>query len=176
MTDECSNTLRGEEIGHIVEDLIQTVEQEVEAFKHLHQTLLDQQKSILKADSDSVSESSETIEKIVLETRKLETDWKGRSKALSQAADSEEDLRLHTLIPMVERRYAIRLEELYQMLQMMMAKVHSTNRHNRLLLERSLHFVKRNMQILTGASNGLASYGPDGKSSNRDDACFQGLG
>jgi len=171
-----SNMLRGEEIGHIVDDLIETVEKEVQAFQHLHEVLLDQQVSILKGNSALVSESNEQVEQIVHETQDLEAKWKNRSRDLSQYCETDGDMRLQQIIPLVELKYASRLEELREILQTLMAKVHSTNKCNKILLERSVRFVERYIHMLTGKVDNLPSYGPNGRTSKPDASLFHGVG
>ena len=175
MKTKRSSAHQTEEVGQIVEDLIQTVEKEVAAYQHLHDALLDQQASILNGHADSVSASNERVEMIAHETRELERSWKGRSRDLSQFLDLGEDVRLSQIIPLVEQRYAGRLEELREMLLSLTTKVQSTNKRNKLLLERSVLFVDRCMHLLTGGSDSGPSYGRDGRTLRNGSSIFHGV-
>jgi len=168
--------LRGEEIGLIVEDMIKTVEEEVAAFQRLHDVLMNQQVSIMKGNPVSVSESTEEVDRLVHETKGLEAQWRGRTRDLSRYLETDGEIPLPELIPLVEFRYAQRLEELREILGTLITKVQSTNKRNKRLLEQSMRFVERYINMLTGKGGHLPSYGPNGRSAKPDSSVYHGLG
>jgi len=169
-------TNREEEITQIVEDLIVTVEKEVQTFQKLHVTLLEQQRSLLSGGAEAVVEKNAEVDTLVSVTKNLRNDWKTQSRSLSAALKSEGDLRLEQIIPLVEVKYANRLTELREMLLSLREKVKTTNQRNRVLLERSIRYVDRCMYMLTGNTGQLQGYGPGGKCAKDRSHIFQGQG
>ena len=176
MQQAASQMLHGEEISMIVEDLIQTVEKEVEAFRCLHKVLQDQRASIMRGDSETVSESNERVNVLVAETKNLEAEWNVHTRDLAEYLDREGEIRLGELIPLVESQYALRLTELREILQTLINKVQLTNKHNKQLLERSVRSIERYMGLLRGDTGILPSYGPTGRTSRPDSSIYQGIG
>lgn len=164
------------EIGQIVRDLIQNIEQEVNGFQSLLDALLDQQASILKGDAESVSKSNETVELIVAQTEALERERVGKSDDLSRILDMDEHLTLSEIIPLVEQSYARRLNEQKEMLETLSQKIQRTNERNRHLLSHSIQFVNKCLHLLCEGQVQGTVYGRQGNTVKREVSVFQGIG
>ena len=178
MTEEIDKRAdnHNDEISQIVDELTVVVEQEVRAFQSLYDALQQQQVSILQGDVVSVSQSNEEVETIVARTKRLEEERWGKSHDLSRCLDMDADLTLSQILPHVERRYALRLEELKQMLEALSQKIKTTNERNRYLLQHSLQFVNNCMRILVGGRENEIAYGKTGKVAMKETSLFSGVG
>ena len=172
------NTQRADnrdDIGPIIESLTRIVEREVEAFQALLEALESQQASIVRGDTDSVTADTERVETLVGETRNLEQERWGQSLVLSKRMMVEQKLTLTKLIPLVEKKYADRLEALRSMLMGLAEKIRDTNEHNRRLLAQSLEFVDRSLRFLVESKNPIA-YSKRGMMQSVGSPMYKGLG
>lgn len=165
-----------EGIENIVKDLTSVVEEEVTAFQTLLDVLVEQQESIVKGDTNSVSSSNEEMETIVAETKRLEKERWGKSKDLSQYLNTDRALSISQIIPLIEEKYAHRLNELKKDLGSLSEKIQNTNKRNRYLLEHSLQFVNNCLHVLTQSQGGVHSYSREGKVDVRETSLYSGLG
>jgi flagellar biosynthesis/type III secretory pathway chaperone len=163
------------DIDPIIESLTGIVEREVRAFKTLLEALEAQQASIVRGDPEAVSATTDRVETLVGETRTLEQERWGQSLALSKRMAVEQKLTLTALIPMVEKKYADRLEALRSMLVELAEKIRNTNEHNRRLLAQSLEFVDRSIRSLTENRNPVA-YSKTGLMQTAGTSMYRGLG
>lgn len=163
-------------IGNVVKDLTHVIEKEVTAFQSLLDVLVEQQASIVKGDTDSVTTSNEEVEKIVTETMKLERARLEKSLDISRSLNTKEQLSVSQIIPLVEEKYASRLNELKNDLSVLTGKIQSTNKRNRYLLEHSLQFVNKCLRVLTQGQGSAHSYSKKGKVSMRENSLFSGIG
>ncbi len=165
-----------DEIGRLVQDLTSVVEQEVKAFQLLLDALLEQQASILRGDSLSVTRSNNEVDAIVAETKILERTRQGKSQDISRFLNVEEELTLSEMLPHVEQRYADRLGELKLVLLTLSQKIQSTNQRNQYLLEHSLRFVDNCLRVLVNGRDGEIAYNPSGKIAMRETSLYSGVG
>jgi len=162
----------------VVSNVTSIVEEEATAFKALLEELLLQQTSILNGDSDKVEKTNQKVAEIVANTRKLENDRVEELKVLSAhlQVEIEDALNLTTLIPLVEQRYARRLEELKDILLILMDKIQSTNKRNAYLLDHSLEFVYNCMEVLVAGHQPNDTYSSNGKTLKNKRALYRGVG
>lgn len=165
-----------DEIGRLVQDLTSVVEQEVKAFQSLLDALLEQQASILRGDSLSVTRSNEEVDAIVAETKILERTRQGKSLDISRMLNADEEMTLSEMLPFVEQRYANRLSELKQVLLTLSRKIESTNQRNQYLLEHSLRFVDNCLRVLVNGREGEIAYNPSGKVAVQETSLYSGVG
>ncbi len=165
-----------DEVGTLIQDLNQIVEKEISAFQILLDALMEQQYSILEGDAMSVSLSSEEVERIVGRTKKLENERVGKSEEISHQLQSDSALTISQIIPMVEDKYASRLEELKATFLTLAEKVQNTNKRNRFLLENSLKFVDKSLKILMQSQGREVAYGRNGKLESPSSSMFSGVG
>ena len=163
-------------IGSVVKDLTHVIEKEVTAFQSLLDVLVEQQASIVKGDTDSVSLSNEEVEKIVTETMKLERARLEKSVDISRSLNVKKQLSVSQIIPLVEERYANRLNELKNDLSVLTGKIQSTNKRNRYLLEHSLQFVNNCLRVLTQGQGSVHSYSKKGKVEMKETSLYSGTG
>lgn len=165
-----------DDIGRLVRDLTDVIEREVRAFQSLFEALREQQELIIRGDVQSISQSNEEVEAIVLETRKLERERCGKSNDISRCLDMEEELTLSQIIPHVEQHYADRLEKLRNVLEVLSQKIKNTNDRNRYLLDHSLQFVDKCLRVLVGGREGDVAYDRMGTVEVRDTSLYKGIG
>lgn len=167
-----------DDIGKLVANLTQIVEKETKAFQSLLDALLDQQASILKGDTAAVALSNEKVEQIVAETRALERQRLGETQSLGGqlSPDSEGQMSLSRVIPLVEERYARRLQELREILIMLSQKIQKTNERNRFLLNNSLKFVDNCMRMLVESQHRATAYSRRGVLEGTERSLFSGVG
>lgn len=166
----------GDAIDGVVRDFTRVVEQETEAFESLLEALLAQQACILKGDADDVSQSNETVERMVVETKKLEKERQGKARVLSHCLEAEEELTLSQLIPLVEEKYASRLRDLKGVLHVLSEKIQDTHERNQYLLDHSLRFIDRCLRLLTEGRGNKMSYSRRGSVEVEETSLFSGVG
>ena len=164
-----------DEVGRVLADLTVVIEQEVQAFQSLLDTLLMQQTSILKGDTVLVSRSSDDVERIMAQTRVLEKTRRDKSVDLSRRFHANDELTLTQIIPLVEEKYAERLGEMKDILHELSTKIRSTNKHNQRLLEHSLRFVDHCMRMLVENRKAGVSYGPRGTVKAKEEPLYRGV-
>lgn len=164
-----------DEVERVLTDLTVVIEQEVRVFQSLLDTLLQQQASILKGDTVLVSRSSDDVERIMAETRVLEKTRRNKSRDLSRRFRTDDELTLTQLIPLVEEKYAERLDELKDILHELSSKIQTTNKHNQRLLEHSMKFVDHCIRMLVENKQAGVSYGPHGTVKAEQEPLFRGV-
>ena len=164
-----------DDISLVIQDLTHIVECVVKAFHALLDALLEQQASIIQGDAESISQSNDTVEQIMAETKRLEQQRKGTARRLCESLDIDEDAKLSHLLPHVEQRYAERLSELRDMLNALLQKIQSTNDHNTVLIEHSMRFVDNCLKSLAATQGSRGFYGRDGKSELTESSIYQGV-
>ncbi len=142
--------LSHDELENIIQHLTRIVENEIKAFQSLLSILVDQKNLQGAVDSTSVTSLNKEVNQIVVQTKRLEEEHCGKLKDISRHLDVQEPLTLSRLIPLVEKKYADRLEELKGMLLILSNKIKSTNGQNRHCLEQSLAFVNQSLESIVG--------------------------
>ena len=166
------------DIGPLVAHLTLIVERETAAFQKLLDVLLEQQSSIVKGDSESVNETNEKVVQIMAETRVLTKERYEETHSIEKFLDVEieESMNLMKLIPLVEGKYAKRLTELREILNMLLLKINKTSKQNSGLLDNSLKFVDQCMKHLVESQNSSTAYGPNGEIGSKEKSLFSGVG
>ena len=134
----------------IIQNLTQIIEDEVKAYQSLLIVLQNQDNSSVEKPLSDMASINEKVNKIVVETKKLEVERCGRSKDISRYLDVEEPLTLSRLIPLVEKRYADRLEELKKILLVLSEKLNDSRMEKPDHLEHSLKVVNRSLESIVG--------------------------
>ena len=139
-----------DELESIIQNLTQIIENEVKAYQSLLIILQNQDSSSVEEPLSDLSSINEKVNKIVVETKKLEAERCGKSKDISRYLDIGEPLTLSQLIPLVEKRYADRLEELKKILLVLSEKLKKSRKERPDHLERSLKVVNRSLEDIVG--------------------------
>ncbi|HEX9654801.1 MAG TPA: flagellar export chaperone FlgN, partial [bacterium] len=102
--------------------------------------------------------------KLARETRALEEERVERTRALAKKLDIKNlNPRLSEIIQKVEKQYARRLQEQRDLLRSLVQKIHNLNQSNQFLLNYSLKFIEKTMEILLNGSDRASMYKKDGK-------------
>lgn len=128
-------------IEQLVKELIGIVEDEVNAYNLLLDALVEQQSEILNGDTHSNSESHTEVKEIRQRTEELKNQMRCTSGKFSQYLHIDREIKLNDIIPRIEKKYAKRLNEFKDILEILSGKVESTNKRNQQLLENSLQFI-----------------------------------
>ena len=111
---EENNTIK---IEQLVKELTEIVEDEVNAYKLLLDTLVEQQSAIIRGDSEFVSKSDIEVKEIMNRTKELGRQRKGTSEKFSNYLELNRDIRLDDILPHIEKKYAKRLKEFKNILE-----------------------------------------------------------
>ncbi|MCJ7812213.1 flagellar protein FlgN [bacterium] len=139
-----------DELENIIQHLTRIIENEIKAFQSLLNILVNQKNLQGAVDPSAVSSFNQEVNQILVQTKRHEEEYCGKSKDISGYLDLEEPLTLSQLIPLIKKRYADRLEELKGMLLILSNKMKSTDRQNRHCLEQSLEFVNQSLEAIVG--------------------------
>jgi len=164
------------EMEKLINELTSVVEQEVEAFRTLLDGLLEHQTSIVRGDTESVSKSLQKVEKLVKETRKIKDEVKGKKKDLAKVLKVDGNISIEQIVPMVEDRYAARLNELRDMLRTLSGKISEANSRNLYLLNHSLRFVDNCIRMLAQGGDQRISYSKRGTLPAKESSLYSGIG
>ena len=147
-----------------LDELVALVDKEVKVFQELNVALIDQYKSVLQENVDEVWNNVSKVRELVEQTKILELDRKKTtSQVSSQLGATSHEPSLSELIPMIEDKYAKRLNELRDLLIKLSERIKTTNLRNKNLLNRSLRMVNKKIKLLTGGINSSALYTETGK-------------
>ncbi|RMF66786.1 MAG: flagellar protein FlgN [Calditrichaeota bacterium] len=151
-------------MDEIVEQLIEVISREIEAFQRLLQTLHQKQRAIVEGEIGRLNEHVQTESKLANETKTLEAERLRRTRELAQSL-SMEDLnpKLSQIIQKVEKKYAQRLAEQRELLRGLAQKIQNLNKNNQFLLDYSLKFIEENMRLLLSSNDQFTVYKKDGK-------------
>lgn len=148
----------------IVEELIEIIAREIEAFNGLLQTLHDKQRAIVEGEIERLNATVEDESRIASETRTLEAERVERSRKLAEHLEMENlNPKLSELIDKVEKRYAQRLREQRDLLRSLVERIQTMNKNNQFLLNHSLNFIEKSMELLLTSNAPLNLYKKDGK-------------
>ncbi|MCD6115739.1 flagellar protein FlgN [bacterium] len=164
------------EMEKLINELTSVVEQEVEAFRILLDGLLEHQTTIVRGDTESVSKSLHKVEKLVKETRKIKDEVRGKKNDLAKVLNVDGNIPIEQIVPMVEERYAERLNELRNMLNALSGKISEANSRNLYLLNHSLRFVDNCIKMLAQGGDQQVSYSKRGIMASREASLYNGIG
>ena len=149
---------------HIIEELIAIISSEIDAFNDLLETLHEKQRAIVEGEISRLNKHVQTETRIANQTRSLEAERIERSKELAEELRIESlNPKLSEIIEKVEEKYAQRLSEQRDLLRSLVQKVRNLNESNQFLLNYSLKFIEKNMEMLFGESPSPNIYKKDGK-------------
>ena len=148
----------------ILEELTAVMSKEIEAFNELLATLHEKQRAIVEGEIEQLNKSVQDEGKLARETRALEEERVERTRALAKKLDIKNlNPRLSEIIQKVEKQYARRLQEQRDLLRSLVQKIHNLNQSNQFLLNYSLKFIEKTMEILLNGSDRASMYKKDGK-------------
>lgn len=148
----------------IIEELVRIMAKEAEAFNQLLSTLHEKQRAIVEGEIEQLNKSVQDESKLARETKALEVERMARTRELAQKLELENlNPRLTEIIEKVEKRYAQRLREQRDLLRSLVEEIHTLNQSNQFLLNHSLKFIEKTMEILLNGSDKTALYKKDGK-------------
>jgi hypothetical protein len=147
-----------------IEELIAMTEAEVFAYRTYLNVLSAQQTALLDRDVLRLSECSREAEKMIVQAKKASAARQEKLLALPVLVRSCQELvSLQQIIPLVRQNYAIRLDGLREELIDVLSKISLSNKTTLHLLQRSLNFVNKNIQILYQEIETKDAYDPQGK-------------
>ena len=136
---------------HVLSNLTELVEREVQAFRDLLSLLAQQRDCIVNRRIDDLRSTVEQEESLIEVTRDLERRRREQVEILSNRLGSPvQSMTLAQVIQAVEGTYAVRLSELRDSLLAMMRKLQTSNERNRFLIEHTLGYVDHHIHLLTG--------------------------
>ncbi len=148
----------------IIEELIAIIAQEIETFNKLLNTLHDKQRAIVEGEIEQLNASVKAETAIASETKTLEEERLARARQLARTLEMEEvDPKLSEIIDKVEKKYAQRLDEQRDLLRALIEKVQVLNQNNQFLLDYSLNFIEKSMELLLTGGQKLPIYQKDGQ-------------
>jgi len=149
---------------HIIEELITIISSEIDAFNDLLKTLHEKQRAIVEGEISRLDKHVQNETRLANTTRSLEAERIERSKELAEELQIDSlNPKLSEIIEKVEEKYAQRLSEQRELLRSLVLKVRNLNQSNQFLLNYSLKFIEKNMEMLFGDTNAPNIYKKDGK-------------
>ena len=151
----------------IIEELIQTISSEIDAFNEFLKTLREKQRAIVEGAVDRLNKSVEDESKLANQTKMLEAERIERTKKLAEKLEMENlNPKLSEIIEKVEEKYAQRLTEQRNLLRSVVQNIQNLNKSNQYLLSYSLDYVEKSMQILLSGHETTNLYREDGTVQN----------
>ena len=148
----------------ILEELTAIIAREIEAFDKLLKTLHDKQRAIVEGEIDRLNSSVEKEGELASETKALEVERIDRSRRLAKELSMENlNPKLSEIIERVEKKYAQRLRGQRDLLKSLIGKVQTLNQNNQFLLNYSLNYIEKSMEILLTGNKQANIYRKDGK-------------
>ncbi|MCZ6819463.1 MAG: flagellar protein FlgN [Calditrichaeota bacterium] len=148
----------------ILEELTAIIAREIEAFDKLLKTLHDKQRAIVEGEIDRLNSSVEEEGELASETKALEVERIDRSRRLAKELSMENlNPKLSEIIERVEKKYAQRLRGQRDLLKSLIGKVQILNQNNQFLLNYSLNYIEKSMEILLTGNKQANIYRKDGK-------------
>ncbi len=149
---------------HIIEELIAIIAQEIDAFNELLKTLHQKQRAIVEGEIDRLNKSVQVENKIAGQTKSLEAERQERARELAEKLSLETvNPKLTEIIEKVEAKYALRLQEQRELLKSLVGKVQNLNENNQFLLDYSLKFIEKSMELLLNGEEKKKFYQANGK-------------
>lgn len=134
---------------NIIEDLIAVIAEEIDAFNKLLQALHSKQKAIVEGEIGRLNESVAQETQLAGQTKSLEEERLQRSRELARELSLENlNPKLSEIIEKVEEKYAQRLREQRDLLKALIGKIQHLNKSNQFLLDYSIKFVEKSMELL----------------------------
>jgi len=148
----------------IVEELIIIISQEIKSFERLLSTLHEKQRAIVEGEISKLNESVENETRLASKTKSLENERVKRSQELAAELEMKNiNPKLSEIIENVEQKYAKRLGEQRDLLKNLIEKIQVMNANNQFLLNYSLSFIEKSMELLLTSNEPANVYKKDGK-------------
>ncbi len=148
----------------IIEELITIISQEIDAFNRLLTTLHEKQRAIVEGEVARLNDSVRDESRLTSETQSLEAERLKRSQALAEELEMKNlNPKLSEIIVSVEKKYARRLQEQRDLLKSLIGKIQVLNKNNQFLLNYSLNFIEKSMELLLTGHDPARIYEKDGK-------------
>ena len=144
--------------------LVEIVKKEVEAFQELLDTMESEQSALVMHDLEGIEAAVARQREIAEEAGALErTRVRLITEISEELGESTSELTLKRLIERIQGPESQRLGEMRETLMGMHEKVQNANRHNALLINQSMKYVDKSLQILTGEGPQAGVYKQTGK-------------
>ena len=148
----------------LIARLVTILSQEMRMYNELLLVLRKKQSSIIEGKLESLREAVEQEQVLLRETEAVAVTREASIKELSNALESEEEIRtLSQIIEAVESTYAERLSDIHRSLQRIVREVMLTNEENRYLLDYSIKFVREAARELIKSSEQFPVYSAEGR-------------
>ena len=148
----------------IVEELIVIISKEIEAFNQLLKTLREKQRAIVEGEIERLNKSVHNESELANQTKSLEAQRIERTKALAEKLSLNNlNPRLSEIIEKVEEKYAQRLKEQRDLLRSLVQNIQNLNKSNQYLLNYSLEFIEKSMELLLSGHETVTLYQKNGK-------------
>ncbi len=148
----------------IIEELIDVIAEEIEAFNELLVTLHDKQRAIVEGEIEQLNTTVELETKLANETKSLEALRLNKSQKLAEQLEMDSlNPKLGEIIDQVEKKYAQRLSDQRNLLRTLVGKIQVLNKSNQFLLDYSLEFIEKSMAVLLSGTEPMSIYKKDGK-------------
>ncbi len=132
-----------------VEEFIALIQVEVRAYKSLLNKLEVQKFAIIDRDVLQMTELTDDAEQYMAEAQTASLKRIEKLTELSKHIRPSKELQsIEQVIPICKRQYVNRLQELRQSLLDTLQKIKSTNQLNHYLLNKSLDFVNKNLELI----------------------------
>jgi len=153
-----------------VEEFIALIQVEVRAYKALLNKLEVQKYAIIDRDLLRITDLDKEAEIFISKAKDASIN---RCKKILEVPErirpSKELNSIGQVIPICKRQYSNRLQELKISLIETLQKIKNTNQMNYFLLEKSLEFVSKNLELICREANKNDDYGNDGNKSQPKD-------
>lgn len=153
----------------LLDKLLRILEEQVAIFKTLLTILKEEESAIVLSDFKMLNEILKKKEDEVLKHRFLEVK---REKIIQKITPymgvSASDLTLSNLAKRIDEPYARQLRECCDELEKLMQAIHTINRKNKTLVERSLQLVKDSLSLLDNIITPSPVYYNTGRLTNSD--------
>ena len=147
----------------IIEELIGVIAKEIDAFDELLKTLREKQRAVVEGAVERLNKSVEEEGKLTSQTKVLEAERIERTKKLARELDMENaNPKLSEIVEKVEEKYAQRLAEQRELLRSVVQNIQNINKSNQYLLNYSLDYIEKSMQILLSGNDSANVYEKDG--------------
>ncbi|MFH0925705.1 MAG: flagellar protein FlgN [bacterium] len=151
-------------------DLEKILFEEISQHERLISLMEKERRYMIKGDIELLSESNKQKETIILEIKMLE---EGRIKIIEKLAEyihlSPSDLTFNKLILQMPSPFKEKFKGYYYRFQNLVKELGSLNKSNLIIIERSLDFINKSLNIFTKGSF-LPSYSQSGKLYQKDNS------
>jgi len=148
----------------IIEELIAIISREIEAFNKLLEALHSKQRAIVEGEIDRLNESVREEHALASQTKSLEVERLETARELAKELSLDNlNPKLTEIIAKVEQKYAQRLQEQRDLLRALIDKIQHLNKSNQFLLDYSLRFIEKSMELLLNGEEKASLYKADGK-------------